>query len=90
MRGEPRAMLKSLPDGLETPAPRPAAGSGQFRGSKMLLPRNVSFGQFVSNYSRMIFGEPCNEPPLIHRRPFGLSVPHHPIESGVASHNKTR
>jgi hypothetical protein len=89
MQGELRAMLKFLPD-LKTPAPRPPAGSGQVRGAQSLIPRNVSFSQFVSNYSRMIFGQPCNEPPLKHCRAFGLSVPHHPIESGVASHNKTR
>jgi hypothetical protein len=68
----------------------PPAGPGQFRGSKPLFPRYVSFSQFVSNYSRMIFGQPCNEPPLKHCRAFGVSVPHHPTAPGIASHKKAR
>jgi hypothetical protein len=65
-------------------------GPGQFRGSKLLFPRNVSFSQLFSNYMRMVFGQPCYEPFLKHCRAFGVSVPHHPTEPGVASHEKTR
>jgi hypothetical protein len=54
------------------------------------FPRNVSFSQFVSNYLRMVFGQPCSEPSLKHCRAFGASVPHHPTEPHIASHKKTR
>ena len=73
-----------------TGAPQTPGGPGQYRGSKLLFPRDVSFCQFLANHLRLVFSQPCNEPPLKHCRAFGVSVPHHPIEPGIASHNKTR
>jgi hypothetical protein len=71
-------------------APQTPGGPGLYRGSKLLFPRDVSFCQFLANHLRLVFSQPCNEPPLKHCRAFGVSVPHHPIEPGIASHNKTR
>jgi len=67
-----------------------ASRSGAVPAVQITIPRNVSFSQFVPNYSRMVFGEPRNEPFLKHRRALGVSVPHHPIEPGIASHKKAR
>jgi hypothetical protein len=69
---------------------QPPARQDQFRGSKSLFPRNVSFGQVVFNCSRMAFGQPCNQPSLKHCRAFRVPVPDHPIAPGVAPHKKTR